>query len=218
MLGFARDALDPEKSDAFLDAFLPFQARIAELGVRNSLVQTALKLTLPGMPDIYQGAELWDLSLVDPDNRRPVDYATRAALLSRIDADLQGDRAATMRALLADWRDGGIKLAITATLLRFRAAHPELFNTGSYEPVDAQGSQADRIVAFRRTLDSQTMIVVAARFPTREAAWDATTIPSEDGETTWTDLLTGREVTTLTAAALLTDLPVAVLVTGERVG
>jgi (1->4)-alpha-D-glucan 1-alpha-D-glucosylmutase len=212
MLGFAQDALDPERSDAFLDAFLPFQARIAELGVRNSLVQTALKLTLPGMPDIYQGAELWDLSLVDPDNRRPVDFATRSALLAQIDADLERDAPNTMRALLANWHDGGIKLAVTAILLRFRAGHSDLFNNGTYEPLDAQGGQADRVVAFRRTHDSQNIIVVAGRFPSRDDAWDDTTIPTEDAEMTWTDLLTGRRVTTLSAATLLADLPVAVLV------
>ena len=83
MLGFVRDALDMSRPNAFLEAFLPFQERVARLGVRNSLVQAALKLTLPGMPDIYQGAELWDLSLVDPDNRRPVDYGLRARLLEQ---------------------------------------------------------------------------------------------------------------------------------------
>jgi (1->4)-alpha-D-glucan 1-alpha-D-glucosylmutase len=77
MLGFVRDALDVSRSNAFLSVFLPFQERVARLGIRNSLVQTTLKLTLPGVPDIYQGAELWDLSLVDPDNRRSVDYNPR---------------------------------------------------------------------------------------------------------------------------------------------
>src|SRR5207237_4102778 len=92
MLGFVRDALDVSRPNAFLGAFLPFQEHVARLGIRNSLVQTVLKLTLPGMPDIYQGAELWDLSLVDPDNRRPVDYRTRIDLVKQIAASLERNR------------------------------------------------------------------------------------------------------------------------------
>src|SRR5260370_16153247 len=87
-LAFLEGALAPGGSNAFLSAFLPFKERIARLGVSNSLVQTTLKLTVPGVPDIYQGAELWDLSLVDPDNRRPVDFERRAHLLEKI-GDLQ---------------------------------------------------------------------------------------------------------------------------------
>ncbi|HKM68936.1 MAG TPA: malto-oligosyltrehalose synthase, partial [Stellaceae bacterium] len=86
MLGFVRDALDISRPNAFLGAFLSFQERVARLGVHNSLVQITLKLTLPGMPDFYQGAELWDLSLVDPDNRRQVDYAKRIQLLEKVSA------------------------------------------------------------------------------------------------------------------------------------
>src|SRR5204862_112603 len=97
MLGFVRDALDTARPNAFLSAFLPFQEHVARLGIRNSLVQTALKLTLPGMPDIYQGAELWDLSLVDPDNRSPVDYRTRIDLLQQIAALLKQNRRTAIR-------------------------------------------------------------------------------------------------------------------------
>ena len=100
MLGFVRDALDISRPNAFLSAFSPFQERVARLGVRNSLAQTALKLTLPGMPDIYQGAELWDLSLVDPDNRRPVDYETRVELLEQTSALLERNRCGTILDML----------------------------------------------------------------------------------------------------------------------
>ncbi len=111
MIGFVRAALDVSRPNGFLDSFLPFQARIAKLGVSNSLVQTALKLTLPGMPDIYQGAELWDLSLVDPDNRRPVDFARRSLLIEEMREPLARDRSAAMTEMLENWRDGRIKLA-----------------------------------------------------------------------------------------------------------
>jgi hypothetical protein len=167
MLGFVREALDPTRSAAFLDAFLPFQERIARLGFRNSLVQTALKLTLPGMPDIYQGTELWDLSLVDPDNRRPVDYGQRTRLLEEVSAALARDRAGTAAAMLEGWHDGRLKLALTATLLAHRREHPALYAEGAYEPVAASGPKADHLCAFARGHGEDALLVVAARFPAR---------------------------------------------------
>jgi (1->4)-alpha-D-glucan 1-alpha-D-glucosylmutase len=215
MLGFVRDALDTEASNALFDAFLPFQARIAELGMLNTLVQTALKLTLPGLPDIYQGAELWDLSLVDPDNRRPVDFALRARLLEEQQAEVAQDRGAAMRAMRADWRDGRIKLAVTAALLAHRRRHPDLFAQGDYLQVPALGDDADRVCAFLRRFDDQALLVVASRFPVRgavraELAW-AEAAPGGR----WRDLLGGgvvdREAGAIDVGALLADLPVAVL-------
>ncbi len=216
MLGFVQDALDPDRSSAFLDVFLPFQERVARLGVLNSLMQTALKLTLPGMPDIYQGAELWDLSLVDPDNRRPVDYPARMRLLDSISADLARDRAGIMRRLLTEWQDGSIKLALIATLLGLRRERPALFDDGTYEPLTADGEGADQIVAFHRRDGDQAMLAAAARFPgRREAApdWRGTSIASGGGA--WTDVLTGRRhdaSDALQAASLFADLPIAVLI------
>ena len=125
VLGFVRAALDVSRPNAFLDAFLPFQERVARLGVRNSLVQTVLKLTLPGMPDLYQGAELWDLSLVDPDNRRPVDFATRTKLLEEVLAISEHERGTATLEMLENWQDGRVKLALTATLLTHRRAPSE---------------------------------------------------------------------------------------------
>src|SRR5262249_18314727 len=130
VLSFVEDALDAERSRAFFNAFLPFEERIARLGVENSLVQTLLKLTVPGVPDIYQGAELWDLSLVDPDNRRPVDYSERIQLLDQFDHE---PGAINMHELLDHWQDGAIKLFVTAKILRYRQEHPEVFQRGEYE-------------------------------------------------------------------------------------
>jgi (1->4)-alpha-D-glucan 1-alpha-D-glucosylmutase len=214
-LGLVRAALDVSRPNAFLDAFLPFQERVARLGVSNSLVQTALKLTLPGMPDIYQGTELWDLSLVDPDNRRPVDYKLRDRLLC--------ESQAAMRGMLDDWRDGRCKLAVTAALLAERRAHPVLFAEGGYEPLQASGAKADQICAFARAAGECSLIVVASRFPARLAAdpgWDGTEVArprSANGVTRWRDLLTGQEPRceggeSLSVEAVLSDLPVAVLV------
>ena len=218
MLGFVRDALDTSASDAFLGAFLPFQARVARLGVRNSLVQAALKLTLPGMPDIYQGAELWDLSLVDPDNRRPVDHAMRRRLLGEVATALERDRAGALAGMLENWKDGRIKLALTATLLGYRREHPALFAAGGYEPLNAAGPRAEQVCAFLRRCRDEMLLVAAARFPARLEAdpdWSGTAIPWPEGRR-WRDLLSGQTVEprgeALAAAALLSGLPVAVLV------
>lgn len=217
MLGFVRDALDTSVSNAFFEAFLPFQARIAELGLHNTLVQSALKLTLPGVPDIYQGAELWDLSLVDPDNRGPVDFALRDQTLGEVQAALGDDRAAAMRGMRAHWRDGRIKLAVTTTLLAWRRAHPVLFAQGDYTPVVARGAEADRVCAFLRAEGDAALLVAACRFPTRGAPVQAE-LPWPEGAQAgrWRDLLLGRvvarEAEALDAADLFADLPVAVLV------
>src|SRR6201987_1308620 len=165
MLSFVREALDSSRPNAFHSAFLPFQERVARLGVRNSLVQTTLKLTLPGMPDIYQGAELWDLSLVDPDNRRPVDYEKRVELLEEVAALLERNGRTAVLDMLEDWRDGRVKLAVIATLLAHRRDRPRLFAQGGYEPLIATGSGADQICAFARCRGEDALVVAAARFP-----------------------------------------------------
>ena len=220
-LGFARVALDVSRPNAFLDAFLPFQERVAQIGLSNTLVQTALKLTLPGMPDIYQGAELWDLSLVDPDNRRAVDYTLRQRLLAEITSASRRDRCEAIKEMTKDWRDGRLKLAVTATLLAARRNDPSLFADGAYEPLTAAGSRAEQVCAFARTLSDRTVLVVAARFPTRldaDPEWGETEIPqprTPESPTRWRDLLTGATIErqgALPVADLLKALPIAVLV------
>jgi (1->4)-alpha-D-glucan 1-alpha-D-glucosylmutase len=219
MAGFVRDTLDTDASAAFFEAFLPFQARIAEAGLRNALVQVVLKLTLPGMPDLYQGSELWELSLVDPDNRRPVDFARRARLLAEVEQDLARDPGAAVRSMLEGWQDGRVKLAVTAALLAHRRARPGIFAQGSYAPVLAQGEEADRICAFLRTEAEDALLVLASRFPARGPLQPGTMLPwpeaAPDCEA-WRDLLTGRLVRrdgpALEAGSLLDLLPAAVLV------
>ncbi len=213
MLGFAADALDPGRP-AFLSAFLPFAQRVARLGVDNSLAQLVLKLTLPGMPDIYQGSELWDLSLVDPDNRRPVDYGQRAAMLEEVARDLETDRAGLLRRCYTNWQDGAIKLALTRILLHARAANPVLFAEGDYEAMQADSAQADQIIAFRRDHGDRSLAVVVSRFPGARqdgAAWTGTlALPDEE----WRDLLRGNAVGSFALSDLLADLPVSVLQRG----
>jgi maltooligosyltrehalose synthase len=126
-----------------------FVQEIAPAGIANSLAQTLLRLTVPGVPDLYQGTELWDLSLVDPDNRRPVDYALREKLLGT-----------------ASWRDGSIKQALIVQALGLRKTLPDLFAKGSYEPVAVRGPLADHVVAFLRRHDSDVLVVAVPRLPT----------------------------------------------------
>ncbi len=150
MISFVEDALDLSPSTAFFDSALPFVRQVARLGAHNSLVQTVLKLTSPGVPDIYQGSELWDLSMVDPDNRRPVDYRLRQTMLEAVLAALDSDRAGAIRQFAETWQDGRLKLATIATLLRHRQAHGAVFAEGAYEAVTAEGPEADQICAFLR--------------------------------------------------------------------
>ncbi|MEX3776934.1 malto-oligosyltrehalose synthase [Pseudomonas sp. MYb118] len=124
---------------------------IAVPGALNGLAQTLLRMTVPGIPDLYQGNEYWDFSLVDPDNRRPVDYASRQQAIA---SDLEP------QALLANWRDGRIKQALIARTLRLRAEHAELFSRGSYEALEVVGSEAHRVLAFARTHGQQRAIVI----------------------------------------------------------
>jgi (1->4)-alpha-D-glucan 1-alpha-D-glucosylmutase len=223
VLGFVRDAVDVSRPNAFLATFMPFQEKVARLGVRNSLVQTALKLTLPGMPDLYQGAELWDLSLVDPDNRRPVDYQTRTELLEEIERALEKNPLTAMLDMLENWQDGRIKLAIIATLLAYRRKHPQLFSRAGYQPLNATGSRSDQICAFVRRVGEDALIVVATRFPARcedDRNWSETEIewPQTAGSAAavWRDLLSQRVVeprgSSLEVAAILHEIPIAVMV------
>jgi (1->4)-alpha-D-glucan 1-alpha-D-glucosylmutase len=209
-------ALAPSAGNEFLAQFAPFASRIARLGVRVSLAQTALKLTAPGVPDVYQGCELWDFSLVDPDNRRPVDFALRAELLEAVDEDLERGAARAFEHWLRQWQDGRLKLAVTRTLLRLRAREPKLFAEGEYAACETSGPRADEIVAFVRRYGRRTVVTAVRRFPARaeqSRGWDGTRIrlpPEAHGAV---DVFTGRAVqgAVLDPDVLFATLPIAVL-------
>jgi len=148
-------------SDAeFMVAFLPLQRKIATYGLLNSLTQTLLKMTCPGIPDFYWGTELWDLTLVDPDNRRPIDFMLRQNLLSKV-ATLNPKKA---RTLLATPSDGKAKLYTIYKTLQFRKRHPLLFEKGKYLPITIKGTQSNHIVAFCRINGDDYVLIVAPRF------------------------------------------------------
>ena len=221
---FVRQVLADGDDNEFLAAFRPFQQKIASYGILNSLSQTLLKLTAPGVPDLYQGTELWDFSLVDPDNRRPVDYGRHAQLLN----DLQNWAAADLPGLLEDLKynatDGRIKLFSIHRLLSTRHQYRELFDRGEYRPLRVTGKHADRVIAFlRKSGEAQAIAIFAPRFctelvepgqfPVGKDVWDNTAveIPGSAAQT-WVEAISGRSLsrqTTLSVGQLLTDIPIA---------
>lgn len=215
---FVAAILDREKNASFFEAFAPVQERIAELGAVNSLSQAVLKLTVPGVPDIYQGNEIWDFSLVDPDNRRPVDFEHRARLLE----SLEGTDPAE---LMAGWRDGRIKLFMTAVLLRFRRDHPELFACGDYVPLSLKGTFKERAVAFARHAGKEAILVAVPRlsgavgFPPTGDRWKDTVLDASsiEGSSGMRCLFTGTALPKPTTGrlplpSLFETLPFAVYV------
>ncbi|HJT45885.1 MAG TPA: malto-oligosyltrehalose synthase [Chthoniobacterales bacterium] len=213
---FVAKILEPGPKNKFLPAFLPFAEQVARLGVINSLSQTLLKLTAPGVPDIYQGSELWNFSLVDPDNRRPVDYKLRAEMLSGLSDQ-------TPQQLLERWPDGSIKMLITQRALNYRLQHVDLFRRGKYLPLRAAGTFADCCVAFARELAGERVVVIAPRlssrvgFPPIGDRWKDTTIELPDGFPLqrWSEVLTGHEFRIKERRLRMSDvmavLPVAAL-------
>src|SRR5206468_5167164 len=146
---FLDSILDRRQPNRFMQAFLPFQARIAELGIYNSLAQLLIKMTAPGVPDFYQGTELWDLNLVDPDNRRPVDYRQRRGLLSALKSCATPE-AHCAAELLEHRTDGRMKMFVTMRGLAARAKWRELYERGEYVPLQTSGSRRECLFAFAR--------------------------------------------------------------------
>jgi (1->4)-alpha-D-glucan 1-alpha-D-glucosylmutase len=234
--------LRPGAPNPFVDELQKFTARIAPWGFRNSLAQVALKFTVPGVPDVYQGCEQWNFSLVDPDNRRPVDFGRLQRDLAEIQAQCREGIPPTplWRQLLTQVADGRIKHLVTWRLLQLRQELRELFRDGGYLPLTAEGPAADHAVAFLRTHQDQAVLVVAVRlaFTLCEgdesrwapALWRGTQLRAADGAALqgwprWRNALTGEKVKTNGSLALeevfaaAAGLPFAVLVAqGPREG
>jgi (1->4)-alpha-D-glucan 1-alpha-D-glucosylmutase len=153
VLRFVEAILDRRRPNPFLQAFLPFQARVAALGIYNSLAQLVIKVTAPGVPDFYQGTELWDLSLVDPDNRRPVDYEERRAVLAALTSSATPDSQCASE-LLEHRADGRVKMFVTARALAARAGWRDVYERGEYVPLEVAGGRRDCLFAFGRVATS----------------------------------------------------------------
>jgi (1->4)-alpha-D-glucan 1-alpha-D-glucosylmutase len=228
---FVRQTLAP--GSAFLEDVASLRNLVAHVGAFNALAQQLLKLAAPGVPDLYQGTELWDQSLVDPDNRRPVDYEAREAHLRGLNSRQPSPELAAE--LLAAKDDGRIKLFLTARALASRLGHTALYGEGAYLPLDADGTAADHIVAFARRLEDEEVIVAVPRLvaglvgrdlrdPIGEEIWSRSRLllPESEPGRSYRNVLTGEVIAAgsaeqgaaLQMAEVFAHLPVALL---ERV-
>jgi (1->4)-alpha-D-glucan 1-alpha-D-glucosylmutase len=200
--GIKRFATSILKNEAFCKDFLTFQRRVAQHGFINGLSQLILKMTSPGIPDFYQGTELWDLSLVDPDNRRPVDYERRSSTLRKLKASAERD-ALDVSTMLRRWGDGRSKLYVTWKTLELRARRAETFGRGSYQRLNAPPN----VVAFKRGDD---VIVAVPRLVAHLGEWKDEAI---DVSGKWKNIFTGEEIEgdRLPLAQVFAKFPVAVL-------
>ncbi len=164
---FIDEILIHSHENEFLGDFIPFQKKIAHFGIFNSLSQTLIKITSPGVPDFYQGSELWDLNLVDPDNRRPVDYTKRKKILNEIQSRFPKDPVGLINELLSTKEDGRIKLFLIWKVLEFRKQYLGLFQKGYYQPLKVQGPLKKHIIAFARIYENQFIISIVPRFLTK---------------------------------------------------
>jgi len=224
---FVELLLSRESSPEFLHNIGAFQQKIAWCGMINGLAQLVLKIASPGTADFYQGSELWDLRLVDPDNRQPIDFHTRCEF-ERAPSDL----ADSSFNLLQHWRDGRIKMYVTQKALRYRLEYPELFTNGDFSPVKAQGVREKHVIAIlRHNSDHHAMAVaprwlaetyrVEERLPSNEFWGETSLVLSENAPASWINVLTGqriqtqmkRALRTITVAEALQCFPVALLST-----
>ncbi|UFS70450.1 malto-oligosyltrehalose synthase [Geomonas sp. RF6] len=217
----------------FIDDAKIFARQVAWCGMYASLSMTLLKLTCPGVPDFYQGSELWDLRLVDPDNRQPVDFEHRTALLAELkDAMSQQGSASTAQGLAENPEDGKVKLFLISKVLQFRKAHEELFGSGNYTPLEVAGARAQEVCAFSRRHDEEEVLVVAPRFfarltlsgkrkPLGEGVWGGSRLmlPESEG-VRYRNVITGDQYETKEGAIdlgeVLRAFPVALLEREKR--
>jgi (1->4)-alpha-D-glucan 1-alpha-D-glucosylmutase len=230
--GFVGAILSFDVAPEFVDDVAAFATRVSRPGMWNALARTVLQLASPGTPDIYQGDELWNFLLVDPDNRRPVDYARRQALLADVSAGF-ADAAGRARFLAEALRapeDGRIKLHVIHRLLQARAANPALFAAAGYEALEVSGPAAEHVFAFLRRSGDSAAVAAVPRLITRQLRpadalppgrdfWAGTRVllPPGAGAGPLEDVLTGAESSAedggLDVSTLFDPLPVAMLVT-----
>ena len=197
------------RSSPFLEQLRDFVKVVAQRGMDRSLVQTTLKLTSPGIPDLYQGNEIWDFSLVDPDNRRPIDYSQRMRALQSM-----AEAPSTVGDLMESWTDGRIKLFVTSRLLGFRTQQPDLFLEGDYIPLELTGAWKDRALAFKRTARNRSLLVLVAIRQLPDRPLHGAFARPEQVPERYSDLFSEREINfsseELALQDVLAGMPVAV--------
>lgn len=230
---FVKGLLERSNPNRFLDDFAPFARRIARFGMLNSLAVTLLKLCVPGVPDFYQGSELWQLTLVDPDNRGAVDFVQRACWLAELQSwlsDAQTPLSQRLKSLLNQPQDGRVKLYLTWRALQCRREHEDVFRRGTYQPLATHGTRAENVIAFGRVCNEDAIIVVVPRLAMRldtasegwpQLQWDDTRIElpralAGQYQNALTDetvaIETPASKSVLSVGSLLAAFPVALLV------
>ena len=228
---FIKDIINPSEQNLFMQDFLPFQKRIAHYGILNSLSQTLIKMTAPGVPDFYQGSELWDFSLVDPDNRRPVDFTIRRNYLDEIIKRSNREDVFDYLAVLREnAEDGRIKMLLTYKTLNARKENPELFLDGDYTPLRVTGRYRNHIIAFARQKDNSRAVTIAPRwittliedekaFPLGRSVWaDTSVYLPTPGSRAWGNAITGESIAKggrVAVTDILTHYPVALLISKD---
>ncbi len=215
----------------FREELLSFQAKIAHYGAINGLAQVLLKIASPGVPDFYQGSELWDLRLVDPDNRGPVDFRRRIDLLAELQNRERQGLVPLVEELLSRWKDGRVKLFLTSRALTFRRERRELFLSGAYLPIQASGGNKEHVLAFARKAGDVwaiaavprlvTRLVPPGEFPVGRKAWGARSglVLPEGAPGRWENVFTGETLRvpagsrkqTLPLHDVFRDFPLALL-------
>ncbi|MGL5064549.1 MAG: malto-oligosyltrehalose synthase, partial [Microcoleus sp.] len=223
---FVDRVLEPGESNQFLKKIQPFCKKVALYGIGNSLSQTLLKIASPGVPDIYQGTEFWDLSHVDPDNRRPVDFDRRIEILQEIKEKSEANILQLIEELIATREDARIKLFLTARILAARKHYREVFQNGNYQPLTVTGPFKDSIVAFVRSWENTTIMAIAPRFVTSfvppekmaigQEVWEDTKLELPEGmPVVWQDAVTNRRLEsngTLAIGEVLKYFPAALAI------
>jgi (1->4)-alpha-D-glucan 1-alpha-D-glucosylmutase len=209
----------------FRKTFLPFVQKLSFYGMLYSLGQTLLKITAPGIPDIYQGCELWDLSMVDPDNRRPVDFESRKNMLHALETSDKNGRKNTLKSILDNWTDASIKLFVTWQALQFRKTHQQLFTEGNYVALESSYTEQAQVLAYARQFENNWCLVlfplnvanlsVAYELPLGQSAWKGNTVAlPENAPEKWKNIFTNELVTgkdNLQLAEVFSTFPVAIL-------
>ncbi|MFC1901452.1 malto-oligosyltrehalose synthase [Chloroflexota bacterium] len=226
ILSFIDAILQDSADNEFLIDFLKFQAKIAYYGALNSISQLLLKITSPGVPDFYQGMELWDFSLVDPDNRRPVDFKKRKMLLDSLIQKESNGEPPPIGEMLSSWQDGRVKLYATYIALNTRRDNAQLFQHGDYLPLQVDGDKRENVCAFARRYRGEWVLIAAPRFftqiseagvlPIGKQVWeDGRILLPEDASRNWLNVFTGEAVSgrkDIALAELFHKFPVAKLI------
>ena len=224
-VSFAEKILAYSKANAFLKELISFSKRVSHFGMLNSLSQTLIKVASPGVPDFYQGTELWDLSLVDPDNRRRVDFEKRCAMLASIREREVSNIGRLIQDLLSTREDGKVKLFLIYRALKARKANRETFREGAYLPLESAGRFRSHVIAFARQYEQQWAVVIAPRFlshlvqegefPLGREVWQDTEVIMPDrSPAEWRNALTSEVLSAgnaLPVGDLLLSFPVALL-------